>query len=202
MATLPSLPFVDISPYLAQDFRWPPTPQQLACSRSIHTACLSPGFFYLTGHGVPRDRRENVLRLARQFFDLSAHRKEHLSIASDINGTDGARGYQRLRENVTQGKADHHEGLDLYRTVSVDRNIPLHGCNQWPDDEDIPAFRPDFEAYIDDMLRIGHALVLATAIGLGLDEYELDEFMLLVDKSFWVMRCIGEAMRATFGKRV
>lgn len=58
-----------------------------------------------------------------------------------------------MNENVTQGKADAHEGLDLYRPVAnPDKNIPLHGENQWPD---VPRFREKYERWIDKMQELG-----------------------------------------------
>jgi hypothetical protein len=41
---------------------------------------------------------------------------------------------------------------------------------------------------MDSMLRLGKMLVLATGVGLGMDEEELEELLSLVDESFWVMR--------------
>lgn len=48
-------------------------------------------FFYLKGHGVPREKMDEVLRLARDFFDRPKEEKEEISIAK----MDLARGYQR-----------------------------------------------------------------------------------------------------------
>lgn len=96
-----SLPIVDISPYLADDFVYPPTAKQLACSAAIHQACLDFGFFYITGLGIPRQDFDDILELSKQFFDLPVDVKEALSIASTSNGTDGARGYQKLKVGET-----------------------------------------------------------------------------------------------------
>jgi isopenicillin N synthase-like dioxygenase len=58
-----------------------------------------------------------------------------------------------LKENVTNGKADNHEGLDFYRPVEQpDKTIPLHGENQWPT---IPGFREKYEAWISKMKTLG-----------------------------------------------
>lgn len=92
-----ALPVVDLSPYLLEPFTYSPSAKQQACSSAIHEACLEYGFFYVTGLGIPPDTFHRVLELAQSFFDLPADSKESLSIASSTNGTDGARGYQKLK---------------------------------------------------------------------------------------------------------
>ena len=63
-------------------------------------------------------------------------------------------GYARLKENVTSGKADNHEGIDFYKPVSdPDKTKVLWGENQWPD---IPGFRSKYEEWVE---KIGRAHV-------------------------------------------
>lgn len=63
-------------------------------------------------------------------------------------------GYQRLKENVTNGKADNHEGIDFYKPVdSPNKSKPLQGENQWPDQ--IPGFRERYESWIAKMKKLG-----------------------------------------------
>lgn len=63
-------------------------------------------------------------------------------------------GYQRLKENVTGGKADNHEAIDFYRPVdNPDKSKPLWGENQWPAE---PAeFREKYEIWVDKMKALG-----------------------------------------------
>ena len=191
MASAASLPIIDISPYLGCHFQYPLSAEQLACSQSIHNACISHGFFYITGLGLSQSDLASVLSLAKQFFDLPRGRKEHLSIASSINGSDGARGWQRLNENITGGQADHHEGLDFYKVVKETTDVPLHGRNQWPQEVNVQGFKSTFERWFELMLPIGKALVLATGVGLRMEQNELNQLSSLVDDSFWVARIIG-----------
>jgi isopenicillin N synthase-like dioxygenase len=99
---------------------------------------------------------------------------------------DGARGYQQIGENVTQGKRDWHEGIDMYRPVP-DKGPPythIMGKNKWPDEE----FKKTYESYIEKLLVLGKAVMRAIAVGLGEPE---DYFQNMVNDSFWVMRAIG-----------
>jgi isopenicillin N synthase-like dioxygenase len=62
-------------------------------------------------------------------------------------------GYQRLKENVTNGMADNHEGIDFYRPVeNPDKSRPLWGENQWPS---IPGFKEKYDIWIEKMKTLG-----------------------------------------------
>lgn len=62
-------------------------------------------------------------------------------------------GYQRIKENVTNGKADNHEAIDFYRPVeNPDKTKPLWGENQWPS---VPGFREKYERYVEKMKKLG-----------------------------------------------
>lgn len=114
-----------------------------------------------------------------------------------------------MNENVTNGKADAHEGLDLYKPVdNPDQTKPLWGTNQWPD---VPGFREKYERWVGKMKGLGIVVmeasvfleyvavmlwdstntVLRMASGLGLTSEEWQELRSQVDDSFWVMRIIG-----------
>ena len=68
-------------------------------------------------------------------------------------------GYAKLKENVTNGKADNHEGIDIYRPVeNPDKTHPLRGENQWPA---IPGFREQYEEWIEKMKALGMVVMEA-----------------------------------------
>jgi len=58
---------------------------------------------------VSPDEPEELSRLACEFFGLPQEEKYKIS----LNNHDCARGYQRIRENVTSELADNHEAIDL-----------------------------------------------------------------------------------------
>ena len=69
-------------------------------------------------------------------------------------------GYARLKENVTNGKADNHEGIDLYRPVeNPDKSKPLWGENQWPS---VPSFKEKYEKWIEKMKQLGLIVMQAS----------------------------------------
>lgn len=88
-------------------------------------------------------------------------------------------------------------GWDCYKPFPSEEEDPtklLHGPNRWPSQ---PAnFRPLLEAHFEKMQLLGHALMEATAMALGLHggENEDDDYARLkswVSDPFWVARCIG-----------
>ena len=58
-----------------------------------------------------------------------------------------------MKENVTNGKADNHEGIDSYKPVeNPDKTKPLWGTNQWPT---VPGFREKYERWVEKMKTLG-----------------------------------------------
>jgi len=182
--TLATLPIIDISPFLD------PTSVsavRLKTAQALDHACRTVGFFYLTGHDIPIGELNQILSLAHDFFALSDWEKQKIALKSaGVDDGDGARGYQTLGENITQGKHDYHEGLDLYRPVprTEPPYKPIMGVNKWPPGD----FRKVYEGYIEKLLALGKAVMRAIALGLGEEE---EYFGKMVDRSFWVMRAIG-----------
>ncbi|KAI0345757.1 Clavaminate synthase-like protein [Trametopsis cervina] len=184
MVTLrpPALPIINIAPYLSPGNK----AGRISVAAALHAACLEYGFFYLDlSSYIDPSEPEELTRLAREFFALPEDQKERIALRNQ----DHARGYARLKENVTNGKADNHEGIDFYRPVeNPDKTKPLWGENQWPD---IPGFRSKYEQWIEKMKRLGMIVMEAMADGLGMTKDEWEEFKTQVDDSFWVMRIIG-----------
>ena len=189
MATPQSLPIIDISPFLPGTSVTVEEKKQ--CAHALAVACRDRGFFYLTNHGLPRRQTEEILDLCREFFTAAGER-EKVAVARQDAGIgigDGARGYQRVGENVTQGQKDWHEAVDFYR--DIDPGEPpydlLMGRNMWP--EYPSMLRPKYEAYVKDLLKLGEIVVRAMAY--ALDPTDSEVFVNATKESFWVMRMIA-----------
>ncbi|KAF8073601.1 hypothetical protein FPV67DRAFT_1620840 [Lyophyllum atratum] len=180
-----ALPIIDIAPFLNQG----PQDEALRASTAtaLHQACIEYGFFYLDistflDPSVP----ENLASLGKQFFDLPQEEKDKISLKNQ----DYARGYARLKENVTNGKADNHEAIDFYKPVEIpDKTRPVWGENQWP--TAVPGFRDKYEEWVEKMKALGLIVMEAMALGLGMTSEEWWDLRKQVDDSFWVMRVIG-----------
>ncbi|KAG7443057.1 Clavaminate synthase-like protein [Guyanagaster necrorhizus] len=181
-----SLPIIDILPYLEDDRSTDNEAQRREVAAKIHNACVDYGFFYLNiSSYVDPQEPEELIALARQFFSLPQEEKDKISLRNE----DQARGYARLKENVTNGKADNHEGIDWYRPVkNPDKTKPLWGENQWPT---VPTFREKYERWVNKMKILGVIVMRAMADGLSMTSEEREDLSCQVDDSFWVMRAIG-----------
>ena len=205
----PDIPVINVSALVNGDDE----EAKLDCARAIDAACRQHGFFYVKGHGVPRDLLNAVLEQGRSFFALPQDMKDTIAMAPVAGRAAGCtaahqfRGYQRLGENVTAKAADLHEAIDFFRELGAEMRNSLHheapwfrplgeGRNQWPDErrhESLAGFRATYDAYVLAMSTLGGALMRGVALGLGLHE---NYFASSYDESFWVMRIIGYPVQA------
>lgn len=192
-----SLPLIDISPFLPSAPLDPKARKR--CAEDIYNACTSTGFFYLTNHGIPKSQTDAVLSMGRDFFLNSSAEEKNAIVRKKVGveDGDGARGWQPVRDNMTGGKRDWQEAVDLYRepdeTEQVrPRNEPpydlLMGKNLWPQRPD--TLKKTYEDYVANVLGLGDTVVTAMGAALGIDE---EIFSRQTRKSFWGMRLIGYA---------
>jgi isopenicillin N synthase-like dioxygenase len=176
-APAPTLPLISLQPFLSPSS---PAAKRL-CAASLSSACENHGFFYLTAPPIGPSRLARLLSLSKEFFSLPTEEKSKILRKSPPEG-DGARGYQRLTENVTKGKHDFHEAIDFYRPVEEKPGELLMGRNMYPEKPE--GFAAELEKYWAEMEGLGQAMMRAMAWALG---YEDDEEILLreTDKAFW-----------------
>lgn len=135
----------------------------------IGRACREHGFFYVVGHGVDEQLQVRLERLSRQYFDQALERK--LAIRMELGGR-AWRGYFPVGAELTRGRPDQKEGIYFGAELDDDHpmvaaGMPLHGRNLFP--VGIAGLRETVLAYMDAMTRLGHALMEAVALGLGLE---------------------------------
>ena len=82
------VPTVDISPYLADTT----SAEAEKIIADVRAACISTGFFQITGHGIPHSLQKDVFDAAAAFFALPLETKKKL----DAKTTIGHRGYDVL----------------------------------------------------------------------------------------------------------
>ncbi|MET9328878.1 2-oxoglutarate and iron-dependent oxygenase domain-containing protein [Tsukamurella sp. NPDC003166] len=160
---------------------------------AVRAAAHDVGFFYLTGHGVPQERIDEVLALAREFFDLPQADKDAIAMTNSPH----FRGYTRLGGELTRGAVDWREQIDIgqestspVRPTTADvpsregaapsasdpsgpDYLNLIGPNQWP--AALPALRPVMERWDADLARVSRTLLRAWARSLGADPHVFDE---------------------------
>jgi isopenicillin N synthase-like dioxygenase len=158
------IPIVDISPLrIAHE-------DGSDVARQIGEACRECGFFYVVGHGVEERLQNRLEEISRRFFaqDLAAK----LEIAMSRGGR-AWRGYFPVGGELTSGYPDMKEGIYFGAELDathplVKAGTPLHGPNLFP--ANMPEFRPAVLEYLTSMTQLGHCLMAAISLSLGLEK--------------------------------
>lgn len=154
-----SLPVLDL-----RDFNAPAA--RPVFLRTLREAARDVGFFHLVGHGLPPSQMRELFQLSRAFFALPEADKLEIQMANSRH----FRGYTRLGDERTGGRADWREQIDIGLEVPALDVKPadppwrrLQGPNQWP--QALPALRAAFlnwhEAAGGVARRLLHAFALA-----------------------------------------
>src|SRR5258706_6673778 len=173
---LDRIPLIDFAPFL----KGAPA-ERRAVALKMGEACRNIGFFYLTGHGIPRSMVEGVFAEARRFFALPADRKKEIAIEK----SPCHRGYFSLggenldpKQQVEAG--DFKEGIKIGRDLPLDHPLvkagtPLHGPDQWP--RGLPGWHETMQGYYDAMVNLGREVMHAFALALELPEDHFDRWL-------------------------
>jgi isopenicillin N synthase-like dioxygenase len=158
------LPTIDIAPFLADANG----PAALAVVDALRNACHDPGFCYITGHGVPAELEDALMRAAKRFFALPEAERRALAIGNSPH----FRGYTILGDERTKGISDWRDQLDVGPEEDAPQLNPgdppwllLRGPNQWP--ERVPELRSATLQWMQAMEGVGLNVMRALAVGLG-----------------------------------
>lgn len=140
----------------------------------LRRATHEVGFFTLVGHGIPDELQERLLQTSRAFFALPDEAKFEIeNLKSPF-----FRGYARTGGELTQGKVDWREQVDIGprrepRVLGPDdpAYLRLEGPNQWP--SALPELREVIEEWESRLTDIGRRLLGAWAESLGAEASEL-----------------------------
>lgn len=185
-----TIPVVDISPYLSN-------PQSVEAEQvvdQIRAACVTSGFFQITGHGISEALQDQIFSAAKTLFALPEDDKRKLV------GKPG-RGYETIGSQILEAgkKPDLKEvsspivrGQNLRRAKIVQgfmigREIPDHeppfrpfqDPNIWPDSTQIPEpqFKQPLLEYHQALSDLSVQLMHILARGLkGFDTGVFDEY--------------------------
>ncbi|CAD2222080.1 non-haem dioxygenase in morphine synthesis N-terminal/2OG-Fe(II) oxygenase superfamily, putative [Angomonas deanei] len=137
------------------------------------------GFFYLVGHGISQEERDDLLNTVKRFFALPQDAKDKIS----IDNSPHFHGYTRTGDERTRNKADFREQLDigeeivgqpLYGEDDPHFYRNLRGPNQWP--EEVPELKEKALAYAD---KAHNILVKLLKAFIGALEVSEEEFSVL-----------------------
>jgi isopenicillin N synthase-like dioxygenase len=122
----------------------------------LREAAHEVGFFYLAGHDVPDELAGRVLEAARRLFELPETDKDAVAMVRSPH----FRGYTRLGGELTRGRVDWREQLDIgpERPPIGGPGKPdylwLQGPNQWPAAlPELPAILEEWDAALSSVAR-------------------------------------------------
>lgn len=161
-----SIPIIDIAPLIKN------TDGKLDVAKQISNACREYGFFYVINHGIDEQLQYRLETLSKQFFALPVEVKNQIRMQL---GGRAWRGYFPCGDELTSGKPDMKEGIYFGEELnddhpSVKAGLPLHGANLFPDDNVVPHFKQTVLDYMASVNSLGHHLMRAISLSLGLDE--------------------------------
>ncbi|RDW84838.1 hypothetical protein BP6252_02428 [Coleophoma cylindrospora] len=153
------VPLVDIAPYIAD----PSSSAAQKVVEQVRNACMTSGFFSLTGHGVSEDLQNAVFDGAKKFFALPFSEKEKLDKKLSLGASN--RGYEVLGgQALEEGKLpDLKEGFYAGQDIPADdpRTIAgrfYMGPNVWPAASLVPE--ADFKVPVTEYYHKMHSLSL------------------------------------------
>jgi isopenicillin N synthase-like dioxygenase len=165
-----SLPILDLS-------RLDAGPAEAATFREdLRRVAHEVGFFYLVGHSVPQNLTNELLSVARRFFELPDQDK----LAIENVHSPQFRGYTRVGAELTHGDVDWREQIDIgVERAEVDpiAGLPdfwrLEGPNLWPNA--LPELEDVVTRWRAQLNRVAMRLLRAWALALGSPEDAFDE---------------------------
>jgi len=159
-----SIPVIDLQPLFTGGEEG-----RKAVAAEIGEACRGIGFFYVTGHGVPTELRDDVFDVAAKFFSGPEEEKAKakFSVAS------GNRGFIPMKgESLDPTKApDLKEAFNIGLELAPDdpeivNETKFRALNRWPE---MAGFRETMLAYYNAVWTLGCKLHEAFATDLGID---------------------------------
>ena len=157
-----SIPVIDLSPIFGND-----DTGKRKVADAVRKASIEVGFFYVSGHNVPRDLMRATLMASKYFFSLPDETKRAISVNR------AHRGYVPFAQTTQPGmqRADLKESFNFaYPFKADDPDVlagrPLIGLNQWPQGES--AWRGVIEDYYREVFELGQHILEAFAMALNL----------------------------------
>lgn len=168
---LPGVPEIDISALLAGDPARDGRVRSNVASTAgaLDAACQDVGFFTIVGHGIDPARLARLDALAREFFARPDTEKAEVAM---VRAGSAWRGWFPLGGELTSGVPDVKEGLYFGTELAPDdrrvvAGTPMHGPNLFPTRPE--ELREAVLGHLEEMTRVGQAVLRGLALGLGLD---------------------------------
>lgn len=146
----------------------------------LRYALIEVGFLLLVhyeNYGPSNGDFADIKQQAVEFFALPQDVKKGCEMINSPHFL----GYSRLGNEITAGRADYREQIDLATELpEPEEGEPLYkqieGPNLWPDEKYAPNFRPAVVRYIEKMTRLATTFRRLVCEAIGLPANALDSF--------------------------
>lgn len=148
----------------------------------LQHALINVGFLLLTGYeivegGPKKQDFESIEQQSREFFNLEYKYKKQIEMINSPHFL----GYTRLGNEITAAKQDWREQIDLATELPGPTPIDpiyknIEGPNLWPDESQLPNFKPTILNYIEKMTKLSLIFKSLVAESIGLSSTAFDEF--------------------------
>lgn len=146
----------------------------------VRNALINVGFLLITNFervGPSQRDFEDIKSQAIEFFSLPDSIKKKCEMINSPHFL----GYTRLANEITGGKIDWREQIDLATELfPPGKNEPLYkqieGPNLWPDENSMPNFRPVVTSYIEKMTLLSKSFRGIVCEAIGLSPNDLDSY--------------------------
>ncbi|RVX66122.1 hypothetical protein B0A52_10056 [Exophiala mesophila] len=139
----------------------------------VRKCCLHNGFFQITGHRVPAELQQDLLKCVKEFFALPQEEKE--KVLKDKNTWN--RGYEKFGSQILEAgtSPDLKEGYYIGEEISKDHPYFVQkklnsGPNFWPEGlPNVESFRETSMRYYREMHALARDVLVVLAQTLDLD---------------------------------
>jgi len=162
-----SLPIVNISNLYSQDLE-----DRKIVAKELKKAARDVGFLYVTGHGISKEKINNLKEVTKEYFSQSYEEKMKNYIGNSTNHS----GYVPEGEEIVYGGGkDKKEAYDVNNDFTESEQIfPLLGPNLWPKQE---GFKESVKDYYKSIMELGKVLLKGFSLALDIDENTFDKYV-------------------------
>ncbi|KAG8960707.1 hypothetical protein FRC03_006251 [Tulasnella sp. 419] len=146
--------------------------------KDLRQAFVNVGFCYLKNPPIDNEVVKRLVEFTPKFFDLSPEKKAKIGMINSPHFL----GYAGLGSERTKGAADLRELCDFatpYKSQWKEGDpdfLRLWGDSQWPDEDDIPDFKPTVLSYLSQVERLSLEFVHLLAESLYIPQETIDRY--------------------------
>ncbi len=178
LSAFTQLPVVDISGLYSAALD-----ERKGVAKALGDAASGVGFLYITGHGISRQRIDDLIQCSQNYFAQPLDKKLRDYIGHSVNHSGYVPEGEEQLGDYAQRDSAQREGIQADSKEAFDINFdycaptgrrPMLGPNQWPD---FPRFKDVVKSYYDDILALSKVLFRGFALALGLPEDRLSNMV-------------------------